>query len=142
MKYNLPKMNWMTRNIVPRWFFLLNIKWTDRCTEYYTITYHSGHKWMKNFPSCTYLVIVTGPLSLTVSVLFSSFYSSSSKKELGGQQVHQRCKFFNRLIRGSKRVNNYHFSGFYQRENLSTYHKIIMMTSFQTKTFYVRDVSF
>ena len=68
--------------------------------------------------------------------MFSSFFSSS-KKQLGGQQVHQRCKFFNRLIRGSKRVNNYHFSGFYQRENLSTYHKIIMMTSFQTKTFYM-----
>ena len=73
--------------------------------------------------------------------MFSSFFSSS-KKRLGGQQVHQRCKFFNSLIRGSKRVNNYHFSGFYQRENLSTYHKIIMMTSFQTKTFYVSTSRF
>ena len=91
---------------------------------------------MKNFPSCTYLVIVTGPLSNSFLFCFQVFFSSS-KKQLGGQQVHQRCKFFNRLIRGSKRVNNYHFSGFYQRENLSTYHKIIMMTSFQTKTFYV-----
>ena len=91
----------------------------------------------EKFTLLHFLVIVTGPLSKSFCFVFKFFFSSS-KKQLGGQQVHQRCKFFNRLIRGSKRlVNNYHFSGFYQRENLSTYHKIIMMTSFQTKTFYV-----
>ena len=140
MKYNLPKMNWMTRNIVPRWFFLLNIKWTDRCTEYYTITYHSGHKWMKNFPSCTYLVIVTGPLSNSFCFVFKFFLLQARKNWVGNRFIKDAS--FSTDSSGGVRVNNYHFSGFYQRENLSTYHKIIMMTSFQTKTFYVRLISF